>query len=416
MVPHVLLVAVKSGYQTRMFAQAGESLELNCTLATDRCDHLDDPYDDQAIPVRFQDPDGSMRVLADAQSSRSTFTGVVALGDRATLLAALFAERNHIPFHPSYAVQAARSKYLSKELLRSAGLPTAAFRRFALSEDPSAHADSIGYPCVLKPLALSGSRGVIRANDPSEYIDAFHRIQRLMAEPEILEQQESINQYLLVEQYIPGVEFAVEGLVTQGKLQVLAIFDKPDPLEGPYFEETIYVAPSRQPASVCEEIVNVVERGVRALGLHHGPIHAEVRMNDRGIWLLEVAGRPIGGYCAKALLFKDDVTLEEAILIHAAGGDVTDLELAPGASGVMMIPIPKPGWYRKVTGQEEALQVPGITDVMISAVVGQRMRKLPEANSYLGFIFARAESPELVEAALREANQHLQFDIATEVA
>jgi biotin carboxylase len=254
---------------------------------------------------------------------------------------------------------------------------------------------------VLKPIGLSASRGVIRANDPAGYQEAFRRIKK-MGEHEIQ-----------VESYIPGREFAVEGLVAEGVLQPIAIFDKPDPLEGPFFEETLYVTPSREPVEVQQALIGTTAQAVRALGLHHGPVHAELRYNEAGSWLLEAHARPIGGLCARALRLSGGVPLEEAILRHALGEDVSRLRLDQGASGVMMIPIPKGGIYHSAEGVDRARAVCGIEDVIITATEGQRLVPLPEGSSYLGFIFARAATPAGAELALRRSHAMLEFRIAT---
>ena len=221
------------------------------------------------------------------------------------------------------------------------------------------------------------------------------------------------ERYLQVESYIEGREFAVEGLVTEGRFQALAIFDKPDPLEGPFFEETLYVTPSREPAAVQQELLETTGRAVRALGLRHGPVHAELRYNREGAWMLEAAARPIGGLCAKVLRFEPDVPLEELILRHALGEDVAEARLADPASGVMMIPIPKDGLFESVEGVERARAIAGIEDVLITAKEGQRLIPLPEGASYLGFIFARGDTAREVELALRQSHAELRFTIAT---
>jgi biotin carboxylase len=257
------------------------------------------------------------------------------------------------------------------------------------------------YPCVLKPLGLSASRGVIRAGDPGEFRAAYERIRR-MGEHRVQ-----------VESYIPGREFAVEGLVTGGRLQVLAIFDKPDPMEGPYFEETIYTTPSRLPAEVQGELIAAVEEAVTALGLRHGPVHAELRHNQDGAWMLEAHARPIGGLCARALRFDAGMPLEELIVRHALGEDVRGVRREERAAGVMMIPIPRDGLYRSAEGVEAAAAVTGIEEVVLTAKEGQRLVPLPEGAAYLGFLFARAQTPEAVEMALRRSHAELRFEIAT---
>jgi biotin carboxylase len=394
----LLLFAATTGYQIRVFADAARRLGVDLTLATDRCHVLEDPWGDRAIPVRFGNVIGSLCACLE-QIGERRFDAVAAVGDEPAVLAAEVASAFDIPFHPPAAVHACHDKHRARQLFEAAGLPVPQFFRVPLAKGPDAAARRAPYPCVLKPLGLSASRGVIRANDPDEFRAAFARIKALL--------RKSKDRHLQVEAYIPGREFAVEGIVTHGAARVLAIFDKPDPLEGPFFEETIYVTPSRESAAAQQSMCEAVIRAVRALGLYHGPFHAELRLNESGVWMLEVAARPIGGLCSKALRFGDGMPLEELVLRHAIGEDIAGLRLADEASGVMMIPIPRAGVYEGVSGAD------GVDDIVITAKVGQTLAPLPEGASYLGFIFARGGDPAEVERALRRAHAKLSFRIAT---
>jgi biotin carboxylase len=400
---HLLLFASKAGYQIRVFAAAARRLGIEVTLASDRCHQLDDPWNDRAIAVNFDRIEhslGILRELAIDSAIDLAIDGVAAVGDRPAVLAAAAAEFFGVPFHPVAAARACHDKHLARQLFQAAGMRVPEFWIASLAGDARALAARAPYPCVLKPLGQSGSRGVIRANNQDEFAAAFRRIGQ-MGERD-----------LQVEAYIPGREFAIEALVTAGRMQPIAIFDKPDPLEGPYFEETIYVTPSREAAAVQEALLETTAQAVAALGLRHGPVHAELRYNDEGAYMLEIHARPIGGLCARALRFTGGVPFEELILSHALGGDVSAAQLDAAAVGVMMIPVPGPGLYRSVSGIEEARGVPGIEDVVITATEGQLLIPLPEGSSYLGFIFARAEAPEAVERALRQAHVQLKFEIA----
>ena len=408
----VLLVAATTGYQIRVFETAARQMGLDVILATDRCDHLDDPWGDNALPVRFERPDEAVRTLAGITPKPDA---IVAVADRPAHLAALAAAAMGLRFHPHEAVRASRNKFLAREHFRRAGLLVPEYFQVPANSNAPEAARSARFPCVLKPLGLSASRGVIRANDPAEFSVAMDRIHALLQSPDIRRTREDQNQFIQVERYIPGSEYAVEGIVTNGNLQVLAIFDKPDPLEGPFFEETLYVTPSRASSEVQNALVRTTEDGVRALGLTNGPIHAEMRHNEMGVWLLEIAARPIGGLCAGALRFGGGMALEELILRHALGEDISRVRREEAASGVMMIPIPASGIYAGASGVEQAQQTPGVSEVIITAKPGQRMLKLPEGASYLGFIFARAETAETVERSLREAHNRLTFDIAAEL-
>jgi biotin carboxylase len=409
-VPRVLLVAATTGYQTRVFAEAARHLGFDLMLATDRCHVLEDPWGDRAIPVRFDDPYTSRDVLVTA----GPFDGIVAVADRPTVIAALAAEALGVPYNSPASVAACHDKYLARQRFEAAGLPVPKFFRVPVSANPLDVGRSAPFPCVLKPLGLSASRGVIRANDVTEFEAAFQRIRALLGSADIAMMREEQNRYIQVESFIDGREFALEGLVTAGELQMLAIFDKPDPLDGPFFEETIYVTPSRESPETQRALIAATRSAVRALGLTHGPIHAEVRMQGGEAWVLEVAARPIGGLCARTLRFDDGVSLEEVILRHAVGEDVSRVRLSDPASGVMMVPIPRGGGvYQGVEGLEQASAIPDVEDVIVTAKEGQKILPLPEGASYLGFIFARAGSPARVEQALREAHACFKFDIAT---
>jgi biotin carboxylase len=403
----LLLVAAKTGYQTREFAARAEALGYGLQLATDRCGHLDDPWGDQAIPLKFDRAERAAESLAG-----QSFTGIVAVGDRPAQVAAVIAARLGLPFHPAPAVSASRNKFEARRRFAAAGLPVPKYRRVGLEEDPAAIAGETEFPCVLKPLGLSASRGVIRADTPAQFRAAFERIRRLLSEPELRRLHDDQDRYLLIERFIPGREFSVEGIMSGGRLDILAVFDKPDPLDGPYFEETIYVTPSRAPARVQDSIRSATDAAVRALGLWHGPVHAEMRVNEGGVWMLEVAARPIGGLCAAVLKFANGDRLEDVILRHAAGEYSSPPALTDPARGVMMIPIPREGIYAGVRGTSAAASVPGIEDVIITAKEGQHLEPLPEGSSYLGFIFARGDAPAEVEEALRSAHGRLSFEIA----
>lgn len=407
--PRVLLVAATTGYQTRAFAEAASHIGLELALATDRCHVLENPWGDRAIPVRFDDP----RASRDALLAAAPFDGIVAVADRPTLIAALTAEALGLRYHSPASVATCHDKYLARRRLEAGGLPVPRFFRVPVSENPLDAAHRAPFPCVLKPLGLSGSRGVIRANNIPEFVASFARIRALLESVEIAVMREEQNRYIQVESFIDGREFALEGLLTAGELQMLAIFDKPDPLDGPFFEETIYVTPSRESPETQQALMDAARSAIRALGLTHGPLHAELRMKGGEAWVLEVAARPIGGLCARTLRFDDDMSLEELILRHALGEDVSRVQLSTLPSGVMMIPIAKGGIYQGVEGVPQASAIPDVEDVIITAKEGHQVLPLPEGASYLGFIFARAGSPARVEQALREAYACLKFDIAT---
>ena len=408
----LLILASKLGYQTRSFAEAAETLGVDVVFASDRCHQLEDPWADGAIPVRFDDPEGSaVRIVK--QSLVRPIDGLIALGDRPTTTAAHTARALAIPYNTPEATENCRSKLRQREILRDAGLPVPGFFSFKLDKRVEKILPRVQFPCVVKPLRLAASQGVIRANNAEEFQAAVSRIQKMLESPELKVEREPDLDRLLVERYIPGAEVSVEGLITRGKLRILAIFDKPDPLEGPYFEETIYVAPSRLPDEMYDCVIACAERTSSALGLTHGPLHAEFRVNDEGPWVLEAAARPIGGLCSLAIRFGDArMSLEELLIRHALSMPGTDAYREEDSSGVMMIPVPKSGVLEKVEGETEARATLGIESVQITARLHDFIAAWPEGSAYLGFIFARGKSPEEVEAALRLAHSRLKFELS----
>jgi len=417
--PRLLLLCSKLGYQTRAFADAAEELGVDVVYGTDRCHVLEDPWRDQALALHFEDPDGSARSVVAAAAAKPVHA-VIAIGDRPTPAAARVAQALGLPGHPPEAADLCRDKYRSRERLKASGLSVPSFQRFRLDEDPAGIAEGLKYPCVVKPIALSGSRGVIRADNSKGFVAAFERVRRLLAGAEIKALREDTSEFVQVEDYIDGAEVAVEALLERGRLHVLAIFDKPDPLTGPYFEETIYVTPSRLPDGIQESVMRALDASVRALGLYHGPVHAEFRLASGRVYVMEVAARCIGGLCARALRFrfplvKQEMSLEEVLVRLALGNEVKRVVREDRASGVMMIPIPKGGFYEDVRGVQYAMAVPGIFDLEITAKPQQKLVPLPEGSSYLGFIFAREQTPELVVQALREAHGKLEFVVAAEL-
>jgi biotin carboxylase len=408
----VILLSTTTGYQLRSFGDAAERVGVELIFGTDRCHQLDDPWRDRAVAVRFHDEESSLdavvRAVADAPVQ-----GVVAVGDRPTVLAARIAERLGLPGNPPDAAAASGNKRATRERFAAYGLNTPANITLPLATDvdEAVRDPRLIFPCVLKPLGLSGSRGVIRADSAHEFTQAFARIRSLLSRPEVRAARTGLEDAVLVERFIAGREFAIEGVLTTGALQTFAIFDKPDPLDGPFFEETIYVTPSTLPADAQARIHTSVARATEALGLRHGPVHAECRVGPAGVFVLEVAARPIGGLCSKTLRFDAGVSLEEVLLRHAIGEDVTGFHQDAAASAVMMIPIPRRGLLKGVRGEDEARRVPGVDDVRITAKIDQLLEPLPEAGSYLGFIFAHGGSSGDAEAAVREAHRRLVFEI-----
>ncbi len=403
----ILLVMTTATYRARAFVDAAARSGIPIVVGSDREPALGSLWPERFLGLDFDDVAKSVRRV-EAFASAWPIAGVVAAEDDGVVLAAAIARRLGLRHAAPVAVARARDKRLMREALQRAGVPSPWFLSASADEDAAELAHEVEYPCVLKPPALSMSRGVLRANTPAEFAEAFPRVVQIMRDAGIGDPE------VLVEGYVPGAEVAVEGLLTDGRLRVLAVFDKPDEMAGPTFEETLYVTPTRLDAETCRRVEAVTSDMCRALGLDHGPVHAELRVNDGGIWPIEIAPRSIGGLCSLALRFRGGVSLEQLLLRHAAGEDVGDWEREPAASGVLMIPIPRGGILHAVHGVEAAREVPGVDEVRVTIPMGHAIVPLPEGHRYLGFIFARAERAAGAESALREAHGRLSFDIHTE--
>ncbi len=411
----LLLFAAKLGYQTGSFEEAARKLGVQLVYVTDRCHQLEDPWGDQAIAVHFESPEEGAYTVMESLLGKDV-DGVIALGDRPAAAAAYAARGLAIPYNHPAAVEACRNKLRMREVFRDAGLRVPWFRSVPIHPTPEPSLLGISYPCVVKPLSLSAGQGVMRANNREEFIAAAARLRRLLKSPEILATREANLDHMIVEGYIPGREVAAEGLVTGGNLRVLAIFDKPDALEGPYFEETIYITPSQLPEATQRQIEICARDAARTIGLTTGPVHAEFRINERGVWPLEIAARPIGGLCARALRFnlpgsQEPISLEELLLRHALDLPGSEAPRESRASGVMMIPVPQSGILESVSGAEAARATHRITELLITARLHDYIDAWPEGSSYLGFLFASGKTPDEVEQAIREAHRKLRFHI-----
>jgi biotin carboxylase len=409
-VPRILLLIPTRTYRTRAFMRAARRLGAEVVIGSERRQVLSRKRPGTTAVVDFRHPERALAQIVELACAKP-FDAVVGVDDDTTLVAAMAGAELGLPHNEPAAVRATRDKHLMRRLLGAAGVPSPWFELVSLDDDIPAVSRRLRYPCVLKPTFLSASRGVIRADTPAAFLAAAERISGILAEPDTAAAGGENARRLLIEGFIPGVEVALEGILLNGALKTLALFDKPDPLDGPYFEETIYVTPSRLPAEVQCEVAAVTARGAAALGLREGPVHAELRVNDSGAWIVEIAARSIGGLCSDTLEFSGGASLEELILLHATGADISRFEREPQPSGVMMLPIPRAGVLHAVGGVEQARAVPGIVDVTISIPLGQTVVPLPEGNRYLGFVFARCQTAAAVEAALRDAHGRLEFAI-----
>ncbi len=414
----LLLLVPTQSYRADDFLAAARRLGVPVLVGTDRCHRIEEAFgpSDGLLSIDYRKPEEAADEIA-REGARLPIVGIVPADDGTAVIAALAAERLGLPRNSPAAARRTVNKLAQREALLAAGLPVPWFRAFPVADGPQGPAAAVRYPCVLKPLGLSGSRGVIRADDPASFGEAWRRVVAIVAAARNDRKARELGEgsRILVEAFVPGAEVALEGLLRGGRLELLALFDKPDPLDGPFFEETIYVTPSRHPPDVQAAVQATITAAAEALGLREGPVHAEARLGPDGPVILEVAARTIGGLCARALRFGAGASLEEIVVAHAVGLPLSSIRREARASGVMMLPIPRRGVLHGVAGLDAARVVPGVDDVVITVPEGREVVPLPEGDAYLGFLFARGESPEQVEAALREAHRRLSFDIRTQL-
>ena len=404
----VLLLLPTTGYRNADFLAAAKKLGVEIVAAADYCHQLAPSWGMAPImALHFDRPEQAADTVL--REIKFNLDGVLAVDDSGIELAALLAERLHLPGNSAHAVRRVRDKLAFRRLLREHEFRCPEFRYLPSGEDPGTLLPRLKFPVVVKARRLSASRGVIRADDSGQLVQAVNRVRAIQSRAD----RDAQELGLIIEGFISGCEYALEAVLDQGELTALALFDKPDPLDGPYFEETLYITPSRLPAEFQSRIRHEVARVCRSAGLTDGPVHAEMRVNDLGIWLLEVAPRSIGGLCGRVLTHSLGMTLEELILRRVVGEALPNSNAA-GAAGVMMVPIPRRGIYHGVEGLAEARAVPAVTEVTLTVETGQIIAPPPDGASYLGFIFARAASPAEAESALRIAHHRLHFDIRPE--
>ena len=398
----LLLLIPSTTYRASPFTDAARALDVDVTIACEEQQTLTGLLPEALLTLPFGDPQAAA-VAAGEFAREHPLDAVLAVDDGATEAAAAIAEVLGLRHHPPAAVAAARDKLRCREVLTDVGLPQP--RCWLVTDDAAPEAPP--FPCIVKPRQLSASQGVMRADDAGDLHDALARLRALLAQPAVAR---VAGEGLLLEEYIPGREVAVEALARDGAVEVLEIFAKPDLGEGPFFPEETYVAPAGLDDAQRKLVAETTARAAAALGLSEGAIHAELRLHDGRAWVIDIAGRSIGGLCASVLYF-GGVSLEEVLLRHALGRTLPSLERDGNAVGVRMLYPPRAGKLNAVRGQAAAGAVAGVTGLRITAHRGQELLPPPEGGAYLGFIFAAGETAAEVVAALAVASAKLDIRV-----
>jgi len=400
--PRVLLLVPARTYRAADFILAAERMRLDLVVASDGAL----PLGRAVIPARSAEIDASARRILARAGPLKVIDAVVAADTPMLVLAATVAAAMGLPHNPVDAVRAALDKAAQRQRWAAAGVPQPSFRLVPAGDGVRQAAEAIGFPCVVKAVSLSASQGVLRADDPTAAVEAARRIRQILDDAE-----RPADEPLLIEEYLPGPELSIDGVLTAGDLTVTAVFDKPGMPDGPTFEETLLVSPSRLAERTLAAAVRTAADAARSLGLSTGPVHAELRICDRGPAMLELAPRSIGGLCSRALRFAGGASLEEIVLANALGRPIPGGGGPAPPCGIYMLPVPRPGILRAVEGKADALAVSGVTGLTITIPPGQRVRPLPDGDRYLGFVYAEADTPADVEEALTAAVARLRVVI-----
>tara|TARA_A100001037_G_C15146585_1_gene636588 strand:+ start:2080 stop:3321 length:1242 start_codon:yes stop_codon:yes gene_type:complete len=408
---NLLLLMTTSTYRAGAYIDASEKLSINPIIGTDQPDILGHLNPGSSITLDYSKNNLSQQKIIQ-HIEKFPIKGILAIDEETLILGSMVANSLGLICHSVESVSATRSKYELRKILSEEGLRNPEFKLISSEENPDLISKSISFPCVMKPTFLSGSRGVIRANNKEEFNAAYLRIKNILDEPEVLIRGKDEGKMILVEDYIDGIEVAVEGLIVNREFVPLTIFDKPEPLKGPFFEETIYVTPSKLSQSIQKKILKETKNASNAIQLTNGPIHAELRIDSNdNPWIIDIASRTIGGKCSRVIKFLDEISLESIILSHIMGEKIPKIVPMSSSSGVMMIPIPKSGILKEVKGKEEGLKIKGIEEIEITIPLGEKIVQLPEGDRYLGFIFATSDEQENTIKTLKEAHGKMEFTI-----
>lgn len=398
----LLLISHHNSYRIASYIKAAKNLSLDVTIASQGKHSLVTEVAD-GLHVNFDDTESALKEIIK-ENNKKPFAGILGSDDQTVELAAQAAKVLHLPHNPPEAAQYSHRKDLARAKLTLADRNVPFHCLLNLTKPIKNQIIDLPLPCVVKPLNMSASRGVIRVDNTEQLKVACERLRPILADsPNIFEQT-----HILIEAYIDGIEIAYEGYLQNKKLNTITIFDKPDQLTGPYFAETIYVTPSSLDNDLQLAIKMEIEKSCKAYGLVTGSIHAECRIDKNNkVWILEIASRTIGGDCAR-ILDNNNYSLEEMAILLSIGKNIT-IKKSKKARAVMMIPIKQKGLLKRVEGLSLANKVKHIDSIDIIINQGHELIPLPEGNQYLGYIFSSADTSEKATEAIRMAYDILTF-------
>ncbi len=381
----LLLVIPENSYKSNDFVVAAEKLGIDFLIITDS-EQVSSKFSDTVIINKFDAElnKNNLKKLKDV-------THVLPVDHSALKFSGYLVDLLEVKGNKLESINLSMNKYESRKIFNSLLDIKVNNEIIKNIDDVNTFINKNG-TSVLKPIYGTASKSVLKINNVEKNKE---QIEKLM--------QDCFDQDLVIEEYIDGKEYALEGTIINSELKKIVIFDKPVEYKHPYFEESIYITPSELSSEAEKRVVSIVDKACKKIGLEDGPVHVEFKINENQIFIIEINPRMIGGLCSRCLsfgLFK--VSLEEIILHAFMNNELKNIELLNNYVGVLMIPTPKSGKFISIN-KEELENIPNISNVEITVPEGSDLLEPPYGDKYLGFAFSQGIDKKTVNESLLTA-------------
>ena len=381
----LLLVIPENSYKSNDFVVAAEKLGIDFLIITDS-EQVSSKFSDTVIINKFDAElnKNNLKKLKDV-------THVLPVDHSALKFSGYLVDLLEVKGNKLESINLSMNKYESRKIFNSLLDIKVNNEIIKNIDDVNTFINKNG-TSVLKPIYGTASKSVLKINNVEKNKE---QIEKLM--------QDCFDQDLVIEEYIDGKEYALEGTIINSELKKIVIFDKPVEYKHPYFEESIYITPSELSSEAEKRVVSIVDKACKKIGLEDGPVHVEFKINENQIFIIEINPRMIGGLCSRCLsfgLFK--VSLEEIILHAFMNNELKNIELLNNYVGVLMIPTPKSGKFISIN-KEELEKIPNISNVEITVPEGSDLLEPPYGDKYLGFAFSQGIDKKTVNESLLTA-------------
>ena len=378
----LLLVIPENSYKSNDFVTSAEKLDLDFLVITDS-QQVSGQFSDTVIIHSFDE-----ELENDVKEKLQDVTHILPVDHSALKFSAYLVDLLKAKGNNTKSINTAMNKFESRKIFNSISeikIQNAIVKKI---EDIEIFINENG-TSVLKPIYGTASKSVIK-------VESF---QENKAEVEKL-MQDCSDQDLIIEEFVDGSEYALEGNLINSELNKIVIFDKPINYKEPYFEESIYIAPTEIPDKTQKEIVNLIGKACKKLGLENGPVHVEFKIHNKEIFIIEINPRMIGGLCSRCLSFGLFKTSLEEIALHAfLNNELKSIDLLSNFVGVLMIPTPISGKFISIN-KNELESIPNVSGVEITVSENSNLLEPPFGDKYLGFVFSQGDSKEKVMESL----------------